>query len=454
MRLCGAGLGRCARATLLLLALFVTLSVFRIEEVTAQPTPTRECIADTSIWPEKQRSILVCWEAIQQSPAQPRNCTCGDGTTTEAPCREAICRRVCAMRGGMACRPESVPPPKVCRGLSATECSRRREIVRQAVSATWEANSQVRFVGWGICQGTVPVAESTTTCNGTLDDGAQGIRIRVGSVLGRTCVGTTVDGVRQGMQLKLTGLSDDQIRKIAVHEFGHVLGFKHEQVRPDTPEWCTERDAGGDVGSCSFANAWDPSSVMNYCNVAWNGNGQLSATDIAALQMFYGVGVQHCTTPLAACSNICVNTSTDVRHCGACGNSCPSDHACVGGTCQSCDCRNRCANSDCGRACACRVGTVCDGHRDCVTCGAFGQPCCDGGQCSAGTCNAGTCGCAAGKKRCDDGICRASCGCAAGKERCEDGVCRASCERQCPPNFQDCGNGRCMPRHKRCPPND
>jgi hypothetical protein len=34
--------------------------------------------------------------------------------------------------------------------------------------------------------------------------------------------------------------------------------------------------------------AWDLASIMNYCNPDWNGDGQLSATDIVMAQMFYG----------------------------------------------------------------------------------------------------------------------------------------------------------------------
>ena len=33
---------------------------------------------------------------------------------------------------------------------------------------------------------------------------------------------------------------------------------------------------------------WDLASVMNYCNPNWNGNGQLSDTDIAAVRYYYG----------------------------------------------------------------------------------------------------------------------------------------------------------------------
>jgi len=76
-------------------------------------------------------------------------------------------------------------------------------------------------------------------------------------------------------------------QEYAVHEFGHVLGFHHEQGRADTPEWCTEADARQSPFE-TYGSPWDPESVMGYCSSPRLGGGQLSGFDIFYSMWAYG----------------------------------------------------------------------------------------------------------------------------------------------------------------------
>jgi hypothetical protein len=156
--------------------------------------------------------------------------------------------------------------------------------VRDAIEGSWGTETGASFSGWATCD------ESFTT----------GLRILIADEHpGTTELGTDLDDDTHGLTLNFTfanfataacaGPNRERcIRTGAIHEFGHLLAFSHEQNRDDTPEWC-DKDVGED-GTVTYG-AWDLESVMDYCSTAWTvslESFKLSPTDIAGASFYYG----------------------------------------------------------------------------------------------------------------------------------------------------------------------
>jgi hypothetical protein len=81
-----------------------------------------------------------------------------------------------------------------------------------------------------------------------------------------------------------------RVEYVGVHEFGHVLGFLHEQDSPDNlqdgPAYCNQ--TGGVDPKFDPVTGHDKDSVMNYCNRDGNMKGKLTALDIAEVRWLYG----------------------------------------------------------------------------------------------------------------------------------------------------------------------
>jgi hypothetical protein len=186
---------------------------------------------------------------------------------------------------------------------------REKAIVKRAVTNTWERNSNLSFT-WEVCNpqeilsafasappGMLPALQATLdrprvviriTPQGKDEDGKYKNAGADGSArYGQSAISfPTRPNPGVNMHFAPDGTADEgRVEYIAVHEFGHVLGFVHEQ---DSPNHNRAHCPGGTEANSTSLTNYDPDSVMNYCNKDGNMKGNLTAKDIAGLQRVYG----------------------------------------------------------------------------------------------------------------------------------------------------------------------
>lgn len=146
-----------------------------------------------------------------------------------------------------------------------------RNWVESAIRSSWEKHSKLLFYGWDKCKNSDTVE----------------IRIKIEDIVPWSRIGRSTTINRPTMKLNFTE-SKIKIQQTAIHEFGHAIGFTHEHSRGTNPEEKCELYPYDDERGDYYVTPYDSDSIMNYCNISWSGNGQLSQKDIEGVQKMYG----------------------------------------------------------------------------------------------------------------------------------------------------------------------
>lgn len=178
----------------------------------------------------------------------------------------------------------------------------RREWVRLALKRSWERYARVLFTGWGQCQDEANALSPPNTLGprrpGT---GDENIKVQITATGGgqNPGHGSPGDYASPGVILNLHPSAADNaalrrtIEFLAIHEFGHALGYYHEEERQDWPstvqcpeQWSSRTTSWPwwPIPTEIRYGAADVASVMAYCS---GGPTALSPHDIAGVQRSY-----------------------------------------------------------------------------------------------------------------------------------------------------------------------
>jgi len=152
-----------------------------------------------------------------------------------------------------------------------------RQIVHDIIYVTWNRtlspeevpeDEWVQFVGWEEC------------VSGDNHD----IKMKEGPGANRVN-GLGTDATYVNFNYSNPDAPKWDIKRIAIHEFGHLLGLAHEHNRVDTGDQCSYEPQGTDGNR--YYGRWDHDSVMNYCNSRYKDSVLSPSDQYWILRVYY-----------------------------------------------------------------------------------------------------------------------------------------------------------------------
>ena len=174
--------------------------------------------------------------------------------------------------------------------MAAPGWEKEKRQIRVAVTRTWSRHANITFTGWNDCPSTGS-EEFVRVQIQIGDESNAGVGGQTDGTLGMGELHTPVQDSSVRFWIAYTHRYEPgRLAYTAVHEFGHVLGFGHEQDSPynkfGTPDYCNQ--TSGPAAGFVQVGYYDNNSIMSYCNKWGNVQGVLSDSDINDVQYLYG----------------------------------------------------------------------------------------------------------------------------------------------------------------------